>query len=119
MTRSHEIKSISRSARLRKYESAYEEYFRKVAEISKKNPTNTLLTPKKSRSKRKTNREEEISVKKSSLPKKKSKEKKSLNEYQKFVKEESQKNKYKGITSTERMIDISKEWSKQKCKKEK
>jgi len=42
------------------------------------------------------------------------KSKRPLNAYQKFVSEESQKRKYKGLPSHERMTAISKEWNKQK-----
>jgi hypothetical protein len=40
--------------------------------------------------------------------------KKPLNLYQQFVKKESQKSIYKGISAIERMIAISKEWNNQK-----
>jgi outer membrane biosynthesis protein TonB len=45
--------------------------------------------------------------------------KKSLNEYQKFMRDESAKARYKNMKGTDRMIIISKEWEKKKrkCKK--
>lgn len=42
--------------------------------------------------------------------------KKNLNEYQKFVKEESSKDKYKKMKGSERMSIISQEWEKKKRK---
>lgn len=111
--------TISRSARLRKYEVAYEECIKKKFDNSKKKPIRSEPA-KKSRSIRNVSAKKSPSipnvsakksrVKKSPIPKKK----RSLNAYQKFVKEESQKNKYKGITPSQRMTAISKEWNKQK-----
>jgi hypothetical protein len=45
--------------------------------------------------------------------------KKTLNEYQKFMRDESAKDRYKNMKGTDRMIIISKEWEKKKrkCKK--
>ena len=115
--------SLSRSARLRKYEVAYEECIKKTFDSSKKKP-NRIEPCKKSRSVRNviSNKSPSIKnvissshkkskVKQSSPPNKK---KRSLNAYQKFVKEESQKNKYKSFTPSERMKEISKEWNKKK-----
>ena len=102
--------SLSRSARLRKYEVAYEECIKKTFDTSKKKP-NRLEPSKKSRSIR------NVSPKKSKVkqsPPPPNKKKRSLNAYQKFVKEESQKNKYKSFTPSERMKEISKEWNKKK-----
>ncbi len=45
--------------------------------------------------------------------------KKNLNDYQKFVKEESVKDKYKNMKGSERMVIISKEWEKKKRKRKK
>jgi hypothetical protein len=114
--------SLSRSARLRKYEVAYEECIKKTFDTSKKKPIR-LEPSKKSRSIRnvinnspkKSRSIRNVSPKKSKVkqspPQKK---KRSLNAYQKFVKEESQKSKYKSFTASERMKEISKEWNKKK-----
>lgn len=91
-------KYLSRSARLRKYEVAYEECLKKTV-CSKKNTVLRKSPDKKSRQQ---------------SPKKKNE--KPLNSYQKFVRDESQKSKYKGLIASERMTAISKEWKKQKDK---
>ena len=96
-------KHLTRSARLRKYEVVYEECLKKVAESkSKRSPV------KKSR----VQQECETSAPNSQTKK----NEKPLNAYQKFVQDESQKSKYKGLIASERMIAISKEWKKQKDK---
>jgi iron uptake system EfeUOB component EfeO/EfeM len=95
-------KHLSRSARLRKYEVAYEECLKKMS-CSKKSPD------KKSRVRQETPPE----IKQKSPQKK---NEKPLNSYQKFVQDESQKSKYKGLIASERMTAISKEWKKQKDK---
>lgn len=112
MTNLCDKNTISRSARLRKYEVAYEECIKKSVDNSKKKPIRSEPA-KKSRSIRNVidSSPKKSRVKKSPLETKK---KRSLNAYQKFVKEESKKQKYKGITSSERMTAISKEWNKQK-----
>lgn len=90
-------KYLSRSARLRKYEVAYEECIKKTA-CSKKN---TVL--RKSPDKKSQQQNEKSPKKKNEKP---------LNSYQKFVRDESQKSKYKGLIASERMRAISKEWKK-------
>ena len=95
-------KYLTRSARLRKYEVAYEECLKKIS-CSKRSPVKQSRAPQ----------EFESQVKQKS-PKKKNE--KPLNSYQKFVRDESQKSKYKGLIATERMTAISKEWKKQKDK---
>ena len=94
-------KYLTRSARLRKYEVAYEECLKKMS-CSKRSPD------KKSRA------QQEPSPVKQQSPQKKNQ--KPLNSYQKFVQDESQKSKYKGLIASERMTAISKEWKKQKGK---
>jgi hypothetical protein len=79
----------SRSARLRKYAIVYEECLKK-------------MPVKKTRSRR---------VKifdKSPKP---------LNSYQIFVRDESRKTKYVGVSAQERMTEMAKEWKKTKDKK--
>ena len=81
---------LTRSARLRKFGESYDECLKKIATMSARSPTRS---PRKIKSP------------------------KELNAYQKFVSEESQKKKYKGVPSHERMTAISKEWNKQKISK--
>jgi hypothetical protein len=95
-------KYLSRSARLRKYEVAYEECLKKMSLSKRRSPV------KKSR----VQQECETSAPNSQTKK----NEKPLNSYQKFVQDESQKSKYKGLIATERMTAISKEWKKQKDK---
>ena len=98
-------KYLTRSARLRKYEVAYEECLKKVAESkSKRSPV------KNSR----VRQECETPPVKQKSPKKKNEQPR--NSYQKFVRDESQKSKYKCLIASERMTAISKEWKKQKDK---
>ncbi len=124
--------TISRSARLRKYELAYEECIKKKFDNSKKKPNRSEPAkksrsirniinnnPKKSPSIRNVSPKKSpfirnVSPKKSRVKKEPIMKKRSLNAYQKFVKEESKKNKYKEITPSQRMTAISKEWNKQK-----
>ena len=87
----------SRSARLRKYAIVYEECLKKIP-------------VKKTRSRRVNiidNKKADV-VKKSPKP---------LNSYQIFVKNESQKTKYSGVSVQERMTEMAKEWKKMKEKK--
>ena len=94
-------KYLSRSARLRKYEVAYEECLKKMS-CYKRSPV-----------KKSDVQQERVQAKQKS-PKKSIE--KPLNSYQKFVRDESQKSKYKGLIASERMTAISKEWKKQKDK---
>lgn len=121
-------KRISRSARLRKYELSYEACIKKTLFEYKKKSKCT--TPDKSHVRNEIVKERELSseknkeikssvkkVKKRLTESKKSKDRKRpLNTYQRFVRDESQKSKYKGMTSTERMFAISKVWKKIKDK---
>jgi len=77
----------TRSARLRKFGESYEECLKKISTMSSRSPT---------RSPRKI---------KSPIERGKKKE---LNAYQKFVSEESQKKKYKGVPSNKRKNTIRK-----------
>ena len=79
----------SRSARLRKYAIAYEECLKK-------------MPVKKTRSRRVK------IIDKSPKP---------LNSYQIFVRDESRKSKYSGVSVQERMTEMAKEWKKTKDKK--
>lgn len=127
---------VSRSARIRKYEAAYEVCVKKALSTCKKKPVR--VTPvKKSRALRKIKKAGELSsernqekkassekkikkglseAKKRKSPKKSKDRKRPLNAYQRFVRDESQKSKYKGTTSMERMSAIGKAWKKIKDK---
>ena len=126
---------MSRSARLRKYEIAYEECIKKNKHQPVKKTRSRSCKPllevhnqpdKKTRSRRcnqpeKKTRSRRCKPVDTSTPKKKSlkkspDKKKPLNLYQEFVKKESQKSIYKGVPATERMMAISKEWNIQKTK---
>ena len=78
----------SRSARLRKYAIVYEECLKK-------------MPVKKTRS-----RQVKII----------DKSPKTLNSYQIFVRDESRKIKYSGVSAQERMTEMAKEWKKQKIR---
>lgn len=113
-------KRVSRSIRLRKYETTYEACLKKATVACKQKSTPV----KKSRARRKPKKSEQVRLtpskerKKSRevpKPKKKSKDRKRpLNDYQKFVREESKKDKYKGMSASGRMSEISKAWKAQK-----
>jgi hypothetical protein len=129
-------KRVSRSARLRKYESAYESCLKKTL-VSCKKKTKRATPVKKSRARRNPGKARESSsgrkqenrtssgkkVKKRltgssknkrKSPKKSKDRKRPLNAYQRFVREESKKSKYKGMDARERMSAISVEWKKKK-----
>ena len=115
---------MSRSVRLRKYEIAYEECIKKnkhppqpVKKTRSRRSKPLLEVPqpvKKTRSRSCRAIDTNILNKKSL--KKSPDKKKPLNLYQEFVKKESQKSIYKGVSATERMMAISKEWNIQKTK---
>jgi len=103
---------MTRSAKLRKYGSVYKSYLRnsEQSKISKspRRPRNktskTLHKPSRAR-KEKFDRDktrENIS----------SSKRKPLNAYQKFVKQESKKEKYMKIPGKERLSSIAREWNK-------
>lgn len=94
-----------RSAKLRKYASVYKSYIRKSEQLKMdKSP------PRPRRKKDQTNENPEKNKKKitdSNITKRKS-----LNKYQKFVKEESKKEKYKKLPGKERLSVIASEWKR-------
>ncbi len=99
---------LSRSVRLKKYESVYKEYTKtseKKSEVSKKPKIKETKKPIK---------EKEPVVLVQSNPKKSSNQ---LNPYQEFVKIESKKEKYKNMKGRERMAIIAEEWEKTKRKR--
>lgn len=125
-----EIKRKSRSVRLRKYGIAYEECMKKTMEIYNKRFINSSSNKKLSSDNKKTlsidikktsstDKKNRINNKSNKIlrkPKNSKEHKRPLNEYQKFVREESKKIKYKGMEATERMYVISKAWRKRKYK---
>lgn len=113
---------VSRSARLRKYEAAYEACLKRTSPPRKKNECKSPAKRSKSRRKpqQKVRSPQQAPIKETrrrSSPKKTEKKVKSkdrkrpLNEYQKFVREESKNTKYKGMSAAERMTAISKVWN--------
>lgn len=118
-----EKSQISRSAKLRKYGSVYKSYIRK-SEQSKINKSprrprnnqskthkihNTYTQHKTKKEKVKTKLTPEKNT--NLTPEKKSK-RKPLNDYQKFVKKESKKDKYEKIPGKERFSAIADEWKR-------
>lgn len=107
---------ISRSTKLRKYASVYKSYVRKSeqSKISKsprraRKPQKTTRARRESREGRKEKPERKSETKKKEVPKSK---RKSLNAYQKFVKQESKKDKYRDIPGKQRLSAIAAAWKK-------
>ena len=107
---------LTRSARIKKYESMYEICLSKIKQkkrippnkntrCKRVNTTNELNKKEKKRKEEKRRRKEDI---------KKKEEKKKLNIYQKFVQEESMRKKYSGMDAKKRMTEIGKVWKKKK-----
>ena len=94
----------SRSARLRKYAIAYEECLKKM-------PVKKTKPPRSRRVKNPDIKTTEVRRKSPEEPKR------SLNSYQIFVRDESKKTKYDGISAQERMTVMAKEWKKSKDRK--
>lgn len=112
---------ISRSSRLRKYESVYERCLKKTQLSDGKNTVSTTDKEKKERSSpikktRKPKYKSPFKTRSSCIKKdtKKKKTKRVLTSYQKFVRSESKKIKYKGIAPKERMQVIGKAWKNKK-----
>lgn len=99
-------KRVSRSVRLKKYEAAYEACLKKAMSACKKKSDPSSSKKSKRKHKSKTTPSETVSKRKS--PKKE--QKRPLNAYQKFVRDESKKSKYKGMLSSDRMRAIGKAW---------
>jgi len=94
----------TRSVRLKKYESVYKQYL--------KNKSKSPEQKKHSRVKKKELEPKSIDKKICDTEK----GRKKLTDYQKFVKLESQKEKYKGLKPDERMSKIAKQWKKHNLK---
>lgn len=97
-------KKIIRSAKLRKYATVYKSFIRKVEEskIDKSPP----------RPRRKKGENNKTSKKKRNDSNTVVSKRKILNKYQKFVKDESKKEKYKKLPGKERLSAIASEWKK-------
>jgi hypothetical protein len=89
----------TKSVRLKKYQSVYNEYI--------KNKSRSPEKPQILRETRKVTKPIKVDEKPAD-----SKKRKKLTEYQKFVKEESKKEKYQGLKADERMAKIAKAWKK-------
>jgi len=96
MSKSNPEKKISKSVRLRKYGSVYNAYMRKNTDRNK-------YSERHRSTRHKTHKTERDSSKK-----------KSLNEYQKFVKKESKKEKYSNMRGSDRLAVIAQEWDRKK-----
>lgn len=98
---------LSRSTKLRKYESVYKSYVRKTEQ------SKICKSPRINRdTKTKTESNAESKGKEKKVYSVEKVKKKSLNAYQKFVQTESKKDKYKVYPAKERMNYIAKEWKK-------
>jgi hypothetical protein len=100
---------ISKSDRLRKYESVYNRLIKEQQTIQK-NKVPKENKPKIKEIEKKSKKSKQITSKKESSE---SGDKK-LNTYQLFVKNECKKPKYKGLDAKERMSLISTQWKKEK-----
>jgi hypothetical protein len=103
---------LTRSARLKKYEIKYNsciQYIEKQKHAKKR--TQPIKKPRSKRTEENTQ-----TVKKCVKENKDEKIKKKLNIYQKFVQEESKKNKYSGMEAKERMTKIGIAWKAKKIR---
>lgn len=97
----------TRSARLRKYESVYTEYMRKKSPSPKVISRRICIETK----------EGEKDIEKKEKGERKKTSQRTLNAYQIFVKEESQKDKYRNMSGERRMRKIVEAWNKSKKRK--
>jgi hypothetical protein len=95
----------TKSVRLKKYESVYNEYIKNKSRSPENKTVREPRIVKPIIADTKSRKKEEKAVDSG-------KKKKKLTEYQKFVKEESKKDKYKGLKPDERMAKIAKAWKK-------
>jgi hypothetical protein len=110
---SDERKKPSRSTRLRKYESVYESCLTRTPSASQKAATKPLVhKEKKDKDKKEKEKEKKKKERRpSSAPPTSTKVKtRTLTDYQKFVKTESKKGDYHGLSPADRMREISKAW---------
>lgn len=87
----------SRSRKLRRYQKVYNAF------IQKNDPTTPIKSPRHKRNNSSIHNNNNLTPKK-----------KNLNSYQKFVKTESKKEKYKDIPGKQRLREIAYEWEKLK-----
>jgi hypothetical protein len=111
----------TKSVRLKKYGSVYNSYVKTEKPIEKRGddrkPIEKRADDRKPIEKRGTLKPEKTKIEPIVEPVKSSK--RNLNDYQKFVKDESGKDKYKNMKGSERMLIISKEWERKKKRKAK
>jgi hypothetical protein len=102
---------LSRSTKLRKYACVYKSYVRKTEQSKiSKSPRCVRKPNKTTRVRRESRREKEKpEKKKKGVPKSK---RKTLNAYQKFVQQESKKDKYRDIPGKQRLGAIAAAWKK-------
>ena len=100
-------KRIIRSTKLRKYARVYKSYIRKSEQY------NSTKSPRRQRGedkyKKKSIKNKKLSSEKLYVSKSK---RKALNPYQKFVKDENKKEKYKDIAGKDRLSVIASEWKR-------
>lgn len=121
--------NISKSSRLRRYRSVYNEYVNKLSDTKSKSSSRKSVETIIKNTQYKTYdplliKEIKVDVKRRSRIKQevaekadKKKIKKPLSDYQKFIARESKKEKYAKLKPTDRMKKISEAWKKQKSKK--
>lgn len=111
-----------RSVRLKKYEAVYKKHVKSSKEHSKEHFKEVAHAKEHSKEHSKElaqgrSKEAKKDKPKADKPKgDKPKEKSTLNTYQKFVKDESKKEKYKDMKGSERLSTIAKAWEKHKRK---
>lgn len=117
--------NISKSSRLRRYRSVYNEYLKKLSD-SKKKATSSRKSIENiiKNTTIKVNdpciaKEVKVNVKRNSrikkdIAEKAEKKKKPLSDYQKFIARESKKEKYMKLKPADRMKKISKAWKERK-----
>jgi hypothetical protein len=92
----HDSRRISKSTKLRKYASVYNSYVRKTEQSKISKSPRRARKPKESREN----------------PPKKKEVRKTLNAYQKFVQQESKKDKYRDMPGKQRLGAIAALWKK-------
>ena len=103
-------RQLTRSVRLRKYGTTYKKHMRSQERDAVPSGSNPRVHRTRHHHRRKH------SSHKSPSPKKKERKKKPLNNWQKFVKKESGKEKYRKMRGSERLSAIAVDWENQKKK---
>ena len=103
-------RELTRSVRLRKYEAVYNSHMKRKDKDRARNEK--PRTPRPTRRKHREKEQEQTSR----HSKENDKKKKPLNEYQKFFKKESARDKYSNMRGSERMAAIAIEWDRFKKK---